>query len=263
MEILPRTDLNFDKLADDVSGGFYEDGTPLNEGVIKVAKDLQLNPEQTRRLVERTNTLATVKLVKTAKDKKAEIKLADFEEVRQVTHPSRPKETVKTASDQGDVPRSFPNLRAAERFRGIQFPTLEKKASAPAENHLSTIFQEEKRIQELTRQKLATELQVQDSLDYIISEFSKWQTPDFQKFACEAITLHGEIAAPALTKIAEYIGEPADFEKVAYAIDDSQILLEKVGNIVSGLNSVITTNHSLLEARNNLDTTWKKAKGQE
>lgn len=275
MEILPKTNLDFDGLADSVAGRFFEDGTELNQGVIDVAEKLDLNPEEVRRLVEKTNTIATVKMLRSTRDKKSELNLADFDEVKKSTHPDGVDEDEdvadeeKTASERR-VFDSLPDTRNTDRYNDIfanyfdkYIVTSEKTASSEKpRNYLTEIFNYEKSIQELSRKKTASELKIQDDLDFIISEFSRWNSPDFNKFANEAVTLHGNIATAPLTKIAEYLGEDNEFEEVSYVVDDGDRILEKIGSVIEGLTSIIEDNKQIEAAKKSLDDTWELAKGR-
>jgi hypothetical protein len=88
---------------------FINNKTPLSEGIAKCASDMELNPEQTKRMVETTNTIAYLKLQKEASDKTMEFPLADYTQVmKHMCLPETPdgtllekqfEEQIKTAAD--------------------------------------------------------------------------------------------------------------------------------------------------------------------
>ena len=260
MMILPKTDLDFDKLAQEVADRFFTGDLPLTAGVAKTATRLQLNPEQTRRLVEKTNTFATVRMLKTAQDRKAEFELANTDKVLEQTHFKEVGTGEKTASLKGDIPIQLPNRRTNPKLNKVALPSLQKTAGEKPENPLLGIFKAEKTLSETKQKKLAAELKVQDRLDFLISEFSKYRGPDFPKFASEAATLYGEQAESVLTKIAEYLGEDDSFEKVAYVVNDQNPLLEKLADALDGLQQIVSLGAEIEEARETLEKNWSTAK---
>jgi hypothetical protein len=262
--ILPKSNIDFDQLANTVANQFLVDGVALTDGVIKTATDLQLNPEQIKRLVERSNVFATVGFIKAASDKKAEFALADTEKVLFATHADDTASIKKEACNVSDIPVSLPDCRDRAYDDGIlkEAYTLETKETPKKENRLSMIFNLEKHATELLNIKMATELQIQDNIDFIISEFSKWKAPDFSKFASESMTVYGSKAAPILKKIAAYIDEDVDLEKVSYVVDDTDTLLVKMGEVIDGLVKVIEVTSDISRAQSELQSTWDDVKGK-
>jgi hypothetical protein len=61
--------------------GFINAKTPLNDGICKQASELELNPEQIKRVVEASNTIAYLKLQKEAQDKTFEFPVASYDAV--------------------------------------------------------------------------------------------------------------------------------------------------------------------------------------
>ena len=100
MLILPATDVNFQALAENIAADFFAKGTPLCAGIVKTAKEHSFTPEEVRRLVEKTNTAASIHLLKTAEDKKSSFTLAQPELVLRQTHPAA-EQTEKTAAYHG------------------------------------------------------------------------------------------------------------------------------------------------------------------
>jgi hypothetical protein len=65
-------------LAVGIVKGFIEDKTPLNDGIAKCASEMELNPEQIKRVVETCNTVTYLTLQKEAADKTIEFPVADY-----------------------------------------------------------------------------------------------------------------------------------------------------------------------------------------
>ena len=257
--ILPQSQIPFDKLAEEASGALFSDGTTLNDSVVKIAQRERLNPEEVKRLVEKANTFATLTLLKSAADKKAEIFLADPDKVLELTHFSKSDDAVeKTASSFF----SIPDLRTTERIKDIKLhpgmdkiaASIEKKASARESFILS------KKIEELNRTKLATEIKVKDSLDFIISEFSKFRSPDFSKFAEEVYTIYGEPSIPVLQKIAKITRDTLceELEKVATIIDDTTPILRKYAAVNEGIVNIIMLDSEITQTKKELSNFWSK-----
>jgi hypothetical protein len=61
--------------------GFINDKMSLNDGIAKYASEMELNVDQTKRLVETSNTIAYLKLQKEAEDRTFEFPVADYNEV--------------------------------------------------------------------------------------------------------------------------------------------------------------------------------------
>ena len=88
-----------------VVAAFRTQGTPLTDGIVKVASENQLNAEQTARLVETVNQLAYLSGPHNSMDKTAEFPLADYEAV--ITAIMTPPSIEKTASARKPNPLSL------------------------------------------------------------------------------------------------------------------------------------------------------------
>lgn len=260
--ILPQTKVPFDQLASEASQALFTDGTPLNDSVVKIAQRESLNPEETKRLVEKTNTLATLTMLKAAADKKAEIFLAEADTVLDKTHFAKP-EVEKTASASTSF-FNIPDLRTLDRIKDVKLhPGIDKTAAAiPKKLTAKTAFTASQKIQELTQKKFAEEIKVKDSIDFIISEFSKMRAPDFGKFAEEVYTIYGEPSLGVLSKIAEITRDkmPDEMEKVASIIDDSTMLHKKYAQINQGIVNIIMLDNDLTSAKKEYLDFWNSVK---
>lgn len=259
--ILPQSKVQFDKLAEEASGELFSNGVALNQSVVKIAQREKLNPEEVKRLVEKTNLHATLTMLKAASDKRAEIFLADPEEVLKETHFNKEEPpVVKVASTNF----SIPNLRIASITKDVKLhPGIDKTATTDA-SKLSPkqSFTLTKKIEELSRKKVAEEIKVKDSLDFIISEFSKMRAPDFSKFAEEVYTIYGEPAVPVLHKISKITRDSftEKLEKLATLVDDTTPLLKKYAEINSGLVNIIIIDSEITQNKKELSDFWGKVK---
>ena len=254
--LLESSNRDFQKLADKITSDFFNHERPLLDKTIEEARAEELNPEEVKRLSEKVNTNAVVKLLKNSEDKKSSIPLVDYTAVLAVTHPEEREEDtgsqVKTAS------LDLPNTREKKSIKNIEFPTLEK-AAQERRKVLPEIFKAETELQKVANEKVALESKVQDNVDYIVSEFYKWRSPDFSKFASEAYTLKGEDAKPVLNKMASYLETDVDYTEVPY-VDDSDKLIAKFAEVIDGIKKLSTLQLQKDEYKEKLDNLWREAK---
>ena len=99
------TSVPFQELADKIARAFIEDGVDLEDGVVREAKARDLTPEEIKRLVEKSNTAASVLYLRSSGDKKGTFTLASVSGVLGKTHPGEAdddkeeEEVEKTASE--------------------------------------------------------------------------------------------------------------------------------------------------------------------
>lgn len=82
--------------------GFINNQVPLSTSISTMAVDMELNPEQIKRLVEATNTICQLKLISMAEDRTFEFPVAKYEEVlKEMTVPEHLKEAqINTAGSE-------------------------------------------------------------------------------------------------------------------------------------------------------------------
>lgn len=212
---------DFDKLADEVVSSFLNDSVPISAGIVKVAARDELNPEEIKRLVEKSNTNAAIKLIKVSTEGSVEFDLADYSKILKETHSDSvdtPEESVTSETSTEKI--AMINTMDKEDVFSIVFPkkAVEKVASDPLT--MNKVFKGKLRGEILGRKKVALELKFKKCADTLLGEFNNLYAPDFQKFACEAYTLFGNTALPILEALASDVREPKEFSKVAYIIDD-------------------------------------------
>jgi glutamyl/glutaminyl-tRNA synthetase len=259
---LPTSKINFDALADTATSHFFNNpGASLKDQVVKLATDNNLNPEEIKRLVEKTNISATKKVLASVKDRRAEVELVDSSDILQSTHSSpemKEPEMEKSASLREDFMAVADSKKAAysqatEVLNSFKQQFKKEASENPyrqQKENLQVFFKERAEKSKLQMDKMAQELQVKNDIDYLISEFSKYYPPDFNKFANEAYTLHGDTVLPILRSMKAYL-EPrtknmaSDFEKVAGVIDDRTVLLTKIAAVKDTLISLVSINKRL------------------
>lgn len=247
MLIMPSSDINFQALAENVVKGFFVDGIPLSDGVVKVAREQSLTPEEIKRLVEKANTAASLHLLKTAEDKKGTFALAQTEMILQQTHPARDEEAEeKTASVYTGLP-----IQKQLKTR----PVMEKAASVQQDDScpdITTVFTLRKALDEHKLQKVALEQKIQERIDYLASEFNTWNGPDFAKFAAECMAVYGSVCIPVVQGLARYLRvEGPDLEKAAAdlddVIDDTTPHMEAMRQICHGLGESVKLARDIAE----------------
>ncbi len=110
------TSVPFQELADKIARAFIEDGVDLEDGVVREAKARDLTPEEIKRLVEKSNTAASVLYLRSSGDKKGTFTLASVSGVLGKTHPDEEDE-----EEEGEE-------KTASEFPVTRFGGLEKQA---------------------------------------------------------------------------------------------------------------------------------------
>jgi hypothetical protein len=256
---LDATTKDFDKLAEETSNSFLTEGTPLSDAVVKIASRERLNPVEIQRLVEKSNTASTLKMLQASMDKKAEFVLADYDDVLGQIYPKGEDKVTEKVASVNDT-WSFPNLR-----RGLQtasaegaFPVVEKVAHERQESPRKVVFQLTQRVATLQRTKLAAEMKIQERADYLLSEFSRLRGPDFGKFANEAFSVYGSKSSPLLQGLARNLKEPTEFHKVAGIVDDTTRVHQAFATAQTALESLVKISADLAVTKSELDTAWEQ-----
>lgn len=241
MLIMESSNVNFQGHAENIAADFFDRGTPLVDGIVKVAKDNSLNPEEIKRLTEKTNTQASIRFLKTAEDKKATFALADFAQVLTITHPAAEEKAEKTAS----VYKGLPNTR-----KEVYGPLFEKKAAEevdPAEkiDGMRAIFTLRCEIEKRGLEKVALEQKLTDRLDWLASEFSRYRGPDFAKYASECLAVFGQKARPALDNLARYLEVKIEKTAAEGMVDDTTKPIQAMREICDGLEELVKLGHEI------------------
>lgn len=248
MTILPSTDVNFQALAENIVNNFYSDGTPLADGIVKISKENSFTPEEVIRLLEKTNTAASIHLLKTADDKKATFTLAQPDLVLQQTHPmvSDDVEEEKTAS----VKQEYFGI---PKTRGVlpKIPSFEKTASEskPSIDAVRSVYVVKQALDSKKLEKVALEQKIQDKIDYLVSEFNVWKGPNFEKFASDSYNIYGIKSVPVLMGISKYLG--VNLKKIACDcedfIDNTTSHMKAMKSICNGLDTIVKLGSEISE----------------
>jgi hypothetical protein len=260
---LESTNKNFDSMAQEVVDRFFVDKVPLMDTVVKEADTWCLNPEEVKRLVEKTNTAATVQMIKSASDGVLEFDLVDYNRVLGKTHPEN-SSAVPSNSVTESTLDMLNTLKTASQADTYFASLMEKKAEEPIgkPKPLRELFVLKQDLDKLGREKVAAELQFKAATDRLISDFSSLYGPDFTKFANEAYTVHGDMACPLLEALAGSIRETVSPEKVAYCIDDGT---QQMQSFKTAQDAVITANvvqAKQILTREKIAAAWASVKEQ-
>lgn len=284
MLIMPTTSTNFQALADGIVDGFFRNNVPLTDGIAKVAVEREFTPEEVTRLTEKTNTAASLYFLKTAEDKKGSFKLAELEDVLRRTHtgdgpeeedpPAGQEKTASAVTKDGSPFAVYTGLpqREAPRFDfAACFHNGQEKTAAASEAKsgvsMADIFFLEKCLAESRQEKMATELAVQDGIDFLASEFHVWNGPDFGKFAADSLAAYGPAAMPVLEGLAAYLRVPAGtLEKSAAAdpgpcVDDTTPRMRVMEGVCGGMRRIIKLAADIRTLETALQDGWRSVKG--
>jgi len=216
----------FDKMAKAVVSSYLNDATPLEQGVVKMALDQGLNPDQIKNLVQLSNMMAHLKLFdqKSDGDKVIEFEPADPTSVLQNVYKEEPE------SEEVDVSSSDPG-REQDMFGGMSelldkvkdmLGKNEASGSLPEENVDTTIedpteelspinenpqkkqmliIKIRKVAEDLNDKKLQCAYEYKEELDKIATTFAKLYGPSLDDFEKDAMSARGHAAIPVLSDI--------------------------------------------------------------
>lgn len=283
MLIMPTTTTDFQALADGIVDDFFRNDVALTDGIAKVAVDREFTPEEVTRLTEKTNTTASLYFLKTAEDKKGSFKLAELEDVLRRTHagdgpeeedpPAGQEKTASAVTKNGSPFAVYTGLpqREAPRFDfAACFHSGREKTASAGETKpgvsMADIFSLEKCLAESRQEKMATELAVQDGIDFLASEFHVWNGPDFGKFAADSLAAYGDVAMPVLEGLAAYLHIPGDgIQKTAADthqdyVDDTTPHMKVMEGICDGMSRIVKLSGEIGHLEQSLRDRWKEAK---
>lgn len=221
MVVLEQAD--YERLTDQVVDAYFK-GTPLNDGILKVATELGLGPHQVKQLVWATNTKTHLTLFeKKAEDKNVEFPVADADYVmRRLLSPpeAQPLPVAKTASA---VTLDFfseveaPVIKVAQEIETSleDRPVSAKTAQARKDKMLRTM---RKAASELEQNIYMEREGYADAIHKLAWELRKsGGRDDFEK---DAFALYGDEVLDTLNDVrAVYKHEVTSAEKLASAVD--------------------------------------------
>lgn len=245
MLIMPANAKNFQQMAATIANDFFTRGTTLEDGIVKAAEQFEMTPEEVKRLVEKTNTAASIQLLRSAENKKDSFDLAKFASVISRTHSTEPEAAAQPERAYSGLPNTRDVLPKQEEKTASEVP-VSPEASFGAAN----LFALRQHIGALQQEKVAAELAVRDGIDWLLSEFSALHGPDFAKFASEASALYGTAASVVLPAMASYLNAQEGVEKLAEGtiVDDTTPVMRRMASVCEGLAKLAGIETSMAEA---------------
>lgn len=255
MLIMPANAKNFQQMAQVIANDFFTRGTSLEDGIVKAAGEYEMTPEEVKRLVEKTNTAASIQLLRSAENKKDSFDLAKFASVITRTHSTAPA----SPSPAPSMYTGLPNTRDARPAPAEEKTAQETPAPAAVYN-TAGLFAMRQHVDKLKQEKFAGELALRDGIDFLLSEFSAMNGPDFGKFAAESQALFGAAAEVLIPGMASYLraGEPSEKLAEHHIIDDTTPVMRRMAAVCEGLGKLASLERSIGEAEEALS--WYTAK---
>jgi hypothetical protein len=230
---------DYEKLAKEIVGEFMH-GTSLEDGAVKQADALSLNPDQIQNLVQAANTLAHLALMdqKTDGDKVVEFAPADPQVVLKrvyITVTPGDSGAGSCASSHDSNTDFFSDLpkNAVETPDHPANPDSGCGDAAPKNSIL--IMRIRKVAEELDNKKIAAALEYRETLDKLASEFATVYSPSMQDFEKDAFTVFGDTVSPMLRDLHRCLRLPeklAGLEKTARVVDADSPQLKLLSRLV-------------------------------
>ena len=245
---METTNRNFDGLADSVVDKFFAKDSPtLDNIIVSEAKSSELNPNEIKRLVEKSNLMTMLRFLQTSEDKRVEFDMADYDKVLPMVYSGNAsldaKDAKLTLSDSinsldplDSLDSAIPDIRKQASLHTIdgvdvlqaflaQNITMKKEASQPIPQtkhiRVNEIFKMEKCAAELRKIKVQKELNLNNIMDKLATDFCTMNGPDFSKFAQEAYYIHGKSSTALLHNLAKVMREEVTFTKQAEQVNQA------------------------------------------
>ena len=256
MLVMQSTNIPFQELANKIARDFLVKGASLEDGIVDEAKKRDLKPEEVKRLVEKSNTAASILYLKNSEDKKGSFDLAKKENVLKRTHPTvAEEELIDTEAAEDAVEAALPETRKTASYKEPEMRTLEKQAANTEELTVHDIFAARDRLAEMKQLKFAAEMKLQDILHGIIDEYQYKDADALSKLASDASDLYGDGVLAVIDTAAEYMKKAVSLEKHASdVIDDTT----KSMRMLKKASELINTLPSMEEAIKSLETALSK-----
>lgn len=262
MLIMQPTNVPFQDLADKIAREFFVKGASLEDSIVEEAKNRALKPEEVKRLVEKSNTAASILYLKSSEDKKGSFTLAKKEDVLKRTHPTASEKDLidaETAEDANEAAASertgLPESRKVASRIETHIAVLKKQAESNDEITVHDIFAARARLDELKQIKAASEMRLQDILHDIIDEYQYKSADALSKLASDAAALYGAGALAVIDTAAEYLKKCISLEKSASnIIDDSTHAMQ----LLKQASTLLESNKAMAKSITDLDAALMK-----
>lgn len=218
-------------------GGFFNDNTPLSEGLAKEAEYRDLNSDQLKRAIEATNTLAYLKSVQVSPDRTGEFPLASYDDIiRMSAMPAgfTPREEMPAdLYSGGDMSKMASQIeKSAEAAMAFEMPQLSEK------EFLVHFTKEAAANKRALQNALGDSVLLRDALIKVAAEVKKDQ------YALEAVSVHAHNEAEFAKMAAVVWGEDRR-ERLDFAQD---LLIPKGSHIKAAeLHSLLKQASELVE----------------
>ena len=191
-------------MADQIARDFLTKGASLEDSIVDAAKKRNLKPEEVKRLVEKSNTAASILYLKNSDDKKGSFDLAKKEDVLKRTHPEVDEDALERDDDEDYLEddtedekeaavaerTGLPENRKVASFKEPEQRHLKKEASRRDDITVHDIFVARDRLEELKQIKVAAEICLEDMLHDIISRYQYKDSAELSKLASDASALY-------------------------------------------------------------------------
>lgn len=240
------TEKDYKKLAGAIADDLIQQKIPLNNSVTKLAKSMNLNHEQVRRLCETTNNVTFNKVFhtsdKTASDRMIEFDVADPKQILGAV--------IKEASVDHHTKVAAYELRPLnDEMHGLRHPEPEYEERIKVAFELRPQAQPSEEIDRRTlrkvlsnmrHQKIATNMEYLDGVTELRGYFRRiYDVVPFDEFEKVAAARFGNEAVGPLNEIREMMGMPqvdydiSRLEKVAGFVDDTTTEMQLLQQIIS------------------------------
>lgn len=262
---------DYTRFADAIVKDFESDRQPMGARIVKLAKEHDFNEEQARRMVERVNTMAHLKLFekKGSDDQYITFDTVDPDDVLAAVG----MKPAKTASVRSLPPAVGVFDLPDEHFRRVPIEQLgiatlqelesyqEKQASHEAPYTVRTANQGisllKKAAEELRIRSLSADMAVEDQLEKIAHSVDRMSSQDRAEFVNDVFAVQGApVAAEMITKLARFCR--ADLGSVVLEAD--HLVWEKRAE-VEGMKTAAALLADALEAAQSLDYLRRKFDG--
>ncbi len=247
MLIMPTTNIPFLELANKIAGDFLVKGASLEDSIVDEAKKRDLNPEEVKRLVEKSNTAASILYLKNSDNKKGSFSLAKKDAVLKRTHPTAEDEEVSHAEAVEDaMEASLPERRKTASYNEPEICVMEKQAAQREQITARDIFAAKDRLEELKQLKFAAEVRLEDMLHEVIREYQYKDSAELSKLASDACSAYGKDILALLDTAAEYMKKDISLEKYASDIvDDSTPMMQMLKQAAEALRTLPNMQRSI------------------
>lgn len=210
------TEKTLEKWASEIADAYFNEGVPLNDGVTKMAQELDLNPEQIRRLVEAVNTSTFLQKFNSMgqPDANAQDRIVEFETADPNVVINRMLDTAKTAMIHAPATTGPSNdFLSLPITREDAAPLPEKTAEVeePAEPPIRrsvVVLRLRKAAEQLKTAEYQARVQFTEATQALADRFRRLNCTSFETFEKDAFYHYGEAAVPHLQLMRQALRKP-------------------------------------------------------